>query len=108
MHSVAFFTPPLPTCAPHAAENASAVRTRYRGSHHTPARNRQHRGARPALATHLNGFALGAPADLVPRGGVKEIGKRLRKTAVLVDRKAGCCAGATALLICGKEHLTFR
>src|SRR5260370_3199846 len=48
----------------------------------------QHRGARPALAAHLDCLALGAPADLVPRRVVEEIGKGLRKAAVLVDRKA--------------------
>src|SRR5258705_12982573 len=34
----------------------------------------QHRGARPALAAHLDCLALGAPADLVPRRVVVEIG----------------------------------
>src|SRR5262245_38479521 len=33
-------TRPLPAYAPRAAENASAVQTRCRGSRHTPARNR--------------------------------------------------------------------
>ena len=53
MHNVTFFTRSLPACGLRAAENAPAVRTRCRGSHHTPARNGQHRGARPALAAHL-------------------------------------------------------
>src|SRR3982075_3644359 len=49
----------------------------------------QHRGARPALAAHLDCLALGAPADLVPRRVVEEIGIGLGKAAFLVDRKAG-------------------
>src|SRR6266478_6934631 len=83
MHSVAYFTRPLPACAPRAAENASAVRTRCI----LQLGIGQHRGARPALAAHLDCLALGTPADLVPRRVVEEIGEGLRKTAVLVDRK---------------------
>src|SRR5215813_4244045 len=49
----------------------------------------QHRGPRPALAAHLDSFALGALADLVPRRVVEEIGTGLRKAAFFVDRKAG-------------------
>src|SRR5262249_23752025 len=45
----------------------------------------QHRGARPALAAHLDCFALGAPADLVPRQIVEEISIGLRKAAFPVD-----------------------
>src|SRR5215831_8009742 len=45
----------------------------------------QHRGARPALAAHLDSFALGALADLVPRWVVEEIGMGLGKAASVVD-----------------------
>src|SRR5438876_706290 len=45
----------------------------------------QHRGARPALAAHLDSFALGALADLVPRRVVEEIGMGLGKAAFFVD-----------------------
>src|SRR5947199_5012448 len=48
----------------------------------------QHRGARPALTAHLDSFALGALADLVPRRVVEEIGTGLRKSAFIVARKA--------------------
>src|SRR5260370_23570037 len=49
----------------------------------------QHRGARPALAAHLDRLALGPLTDLIPRKGVEEIGIRLREFSVPVDRKAG-------------------
>src|SRR5262245_38520465 len=45
----------------------------------------QHRGPRPALAAHLDSFALGALADLVPRRVVEEVGMGLRKAAFFVD-----------------------
>src|SRR5262245_7920391 len=45
----------------------------------------QHRGPRPALAAHLDSFALGALADLVPRRVVEEIGMGLGKAAFFVD-----------------------
>src|SRR5262245_17163329 len=47
----------------------------------------QHRGARPALAAHLDSFALGALADLVPRWVVEEIGMGLGKRPSLSIEK---------------------
>src|SRR5262249_41706380 len=60
----------------------------------------QHRGARPALAAHLDSFALGALADLVPRRVVEEIGTGLRKSAFFVDRKAGARNDRQAVHAC--------
>src|ERR1700716_3212415 len=46
----------------------------------------QHRGAGPALAAHLDGLALGAQTDLVPRRVIEEIGVGRGEVACLVDR----------------------
>src|SRR5438105_10378431 len=63
----------------------------------------QHRGARPALAAHLDSFALGALADLVPRRVVEEIGIGLGKAAFLVDRKAGARNDRQAVHACHRR-----